>query len=68
MELINKTAIIHDAEIGKNTKIWAFANIYGSNIGGDCKIGSYVEIQNDTKIGNNVVISSHSFICSLVEI
>ena len=62
------SSIVKDSKIGKDTRIWEFANIYGSEIGNNCNIGSYVEIQNDTKIGNNVVISSHSFICSLVTI
>lgn len=66
--MISKTAIVKNAKIGKNTKIWEFANIYGCEIGSDCNIGSYVEIQRDVRIGNNVVISSHSFICSLVTI
>ena len=57
-------------KIGKNTKIWQPSNIYGNNleIGDNCKIGTFVEIQDNVKIGNNVIISSHSFICSLVEI
>jgi UDP-2-acetamido-3-amino-2,3-dideoxy-glucuronate N-acetyltransferase len=65
---ISKSSIIKDSVIGKNTNIWEFVNIYGSKIGNCCNIGSFVEIQKDTKIGNNVIISSHSFICSLVTI
>ena len=65
---ISKTAIVKDSKIGEGTKIWEFANIYGCVIGKNCNIGSYVEIQNDVCIGNNVVVSSHSFICSLVTI
>ena len=37
-------------------------------IGRNCNIGSFVEIQDNAKIGNNVTISSHSFICSLVKV
>ena len=62
------TAIIKDAEIGSRTKIWEYANIYGCQIGEDCNIGSYVEIQSDVVIGRNVTVSSHSFICSLVTV
>ncbi len=62
----SKTAIVKDAIIGKDTKIWEYANIYGCKIGEKCNIGSYVEIQNEVIIGNSVTISSHSFICSLV--
>jgi acetyltransferase-like isoleucine patch superfamily enzyme len=63
-----ETAVIDNSIIGKNSKIWHYANIYGSEIGQNCTIGSYTEIQNDVLIGNNTTISSHSFICSLVEI
>ena len=66
--MISKTAIIKDARIGNNSKVWHYANIYGCEIGENCNIGSYVEVQDNVKIGNNVTISSHSFICSLVEI
>ena len=62
------TAIVKNSTIGKGTKVWEFANIFGCNIGKKCNIGSYVEITNEVKIGNNVTISSHSFICSLVTI
>ncbi len=66
--MISETAVVKKSEIGDNTSIHEFANIYGAKIGDKCKIGSYVEVQNNTQIGNNVTISSHSFICSLVTI
>lgn len=62
------TAIINEASIGRGTKIWHFANVYGCTMGKNCIIGAYTEIQNGVHIGNNVSISSHSFICDLVEI
>ena len=62
------TAIIKDCKIGKGTKIWNYVNMYGCEIGENCMIGSFVEIQNDVKIGNNVRIQSHSFLCSLVTV
>ena len=62
------TAIVNNASIGSGTKIWHYANVYGCTIGENCTIGAHTEIQNDVHIGNNVTISSHSFICSLVEI
>ena len=64
----SNTAIVKDSSIGEGTKIWEFVNIYGCEIGNDCNIGSYVEIQSNVKIGKDVTISSHSFICELVEI
>ncbi len=66
--MISDSAIVKDAKIGENSKVWHYANIYGCQIGKNCNIGSYVEIQNDCNIGDNVTISSHSFICSLVDI
>lgn len=62
------TAIIKNCDIGKNTKIWDYTNIYGCRLGENCNIGAFTEIQDNVEIGNNVVISSHSFICSLVRI
>ena len=64
--IISKTAIVKETVIGDRTRIWEYANVYGSEIGNNCNIGSYVEVQNKVRIGNNVTISSHSFICSLV--
>ena len=62
------TAIVNNASIGQGTKIFHYANVYGCTMGRNCTIGAYTEVQNDVHIGNNVTISSHSFICSLVEI
>ena len=64
----SKTAIVKNCKIEEGTKIWNYANLYGCIIGQNCNVGSYVEIQDNTKIGNNVTISSHSFICSLVNV
>lgn len=61
-------SLIKDAQIGDKSKIWHYANIYSCEIGENCNIGSYVEIQDNVKVGNSVIISSHSFICSLVTI
>jgi acetyltransferase-like isoleucine patch superfamily enzyme len=66
--MISKTAIVKDSNIGDGSNIWEYANIYGCHIGKNCTIGAYVEIQDDVKIGNNVIVSSHSFLCSLVTI
>ncbi|OGD93685.1 hypothetical protein A2697_01715 [Candidatus Curtissbacteria bacterium RIFCSPHIGHO2_01_FULL_41_44] len=60
--------VIVDCQIGANTVIWNFVNLYGCEIGDNCMIGAFVEIQKDVKIGNNVRVSSHSFVCSKVKI
>ena len=67
-EKVSKTAIVTDCQIGEGTVIWHFTNLYGCDIGKNCTIGSFVEIQNGASIGDSVTISSHSFICSLVRI
>ncbi len=60
--------IAPDVKLGKNVKVYAFANLYGCEIGDDSKIGAFVEIQKNAKIGRNVKISSHTFICEGVTI
>src|SRR5436190_5850337 len=55
--------IAPDVKLGKGVRIYAFANLYGCNIGDDVKIGTFVEIQKGASIGNNCKISSHTFIC-----
>ena len=50
-----------------NTKIWKYCNIYDSEIGDNCNIGSYTEISG-AKIGNNVRIGAFTFICKMVTI
>lgn len=54
-----------DVELGKGVLIFqpALVNIYGSVIGDETRIGPFVEIQSQTKIGARCKISSHSFIC-----
>lgn len=62
------TQQIQNVSIGKRTKIYHFVNLYGCSIGDNCTIGSFVEIQKNVHIGNNVKISSHSFLCEGVTI
>lgn len=59
---------IADVKCGLNVKIISPVNIYGCEIGNDCFIGPFVEIQKGVKIGNSTKIQSHTFICELVEI
>ena len=55
--------IAPDVKLGKNVRIFSFTNLYGCEIGDDVKIGTFVEIQKGSKIGNRCKISSHTFIC-----
>jgi acetyltransferase-like isoleucine patch superfamily enzyme len=60
--------IAPDVKLGKNVKLSKFINLYGCEIGDDTKIGAFVEIQKNARVGNNCKISSHTFICEGVTI
>jgi acetyltransferase-like isoleucine patch superfamily enzyme len=57
-----------DVRLGQDVKIFAFVNLYGCEIGDECKIGAFVEITRGVKLGRRVKISSHTFICEGVTI
>ena len=59
---------IKDCKIGEGTKVYDFVNLYGCEIGDDCMVGPFVEIQKDVKIGDRCRIQTHTFICSMVTI
>ena len=59
---------LNNVKMGENVKIFNLINLYGCELGDNCFIGPFVEIQSDVKIGNNTRISSHSFICEGVKI
>ena len=61
-------AQIKDVRFGANVTIVEPINIYGCEIGDDCFVGPFCEIQKDVTIGKGVKIQSHSFICELVSI
>jgi len=68
-EMNGKHQIIsQDVKLGKNVRIYSFVNLYGCEIGDECMIGPFVEIQNGVSIGRFVKIQSHSFICEGVVI
>ena len=60
--------IAPDVKLGHDVKIYAFVNLYGCEIGDECKIGTFVEIQKGVSIGRRVKISSHTFVCEGVTI
>ncbi len=57
-----------DVKLGKDIKLCDFINLYGCEIGDHTKIGTFVEIQKNAKIGRNCKISTHTFICEGVTI
>jgi acetyltransferase-like isoleucine patch superfamily enzyme len=60
--------ISDDVKLGKNVRLSKFINLYGCEIGDETKIGAFVEIQKNARVGNSCKISSHSFICEGVVI
>jgi acetyltransferase-like isoleucine patch superfamily enzyme len=64
----NYRCISPDVRLGKDVKLSKFINLYGCEIGDRTKIGAFVEIQKNARIGKNCKISSHSFICEGVTI
>jgi acetyltransferase-like isoleucine patch superfamily enzyme len=57
-----------DVKVGSNVKFSKFVNLYGCEVGDDTKIGAFVEIQKNAKVGKRCKISSHTFICEGVSI
>jgi len=61
-------SIAPDVKLGNNVKLSRFINLYGCEVGDNCKIGAFVEIQKNARIGKNCKVSSHTFICEGVTI
>jgi acetyltransferase-like isoleucine patch superfamily enzyme len=61
-------AIGPDVRLGVAVKLSKFINLYGCEVGDYTKIGAFVEIQKNAKIGRYCKISSHTFICEGVTI
>ena len=57
-----------DVKLGKNVKLAQFVNLYGCEIGDETKIGAFVEIQKNARVGVRCKISSHTFVCEGVTI
>ena len=60
--------IAPDVKLGKNVKLSKFINMYGCEVGDETKIGAFVEIQKNARVGRRCKISSHTFICEGVDI
>lgn len=68
MTTMDFVRIAPDVKLGRDVRIYAFANLYGCEIGDESRIGAFVEIQKNAKIGCRVKVSSHTFICEGVTI
>ena len=61
---------LKNAQLGAATVVSHpdLVNIYGCSIGDETKIGPFVEIQKNSRVGARCKISSHTFICEGVTI
>jgi acetyltransferase-like isoleucine patch superfamily enzyme len=64
----NYLCIAPDVRLGQNVKLSKFINLYGCEIGDETRIGAFVEVQKNARIGKRCKISSHTFICEGVTI
>jgi len=60
--------IAPSVKLGKDVKLSKFINLYGCEVGDQTKIGAFVEIQKNARVGRCCKISSHTFICEGVDI
>ena len=60
--------IADDVKFGTNVRLSRFINLYGCEIGDETKIGAFVEIQKNARVGKMCKVSSHTFICEGVVI
>ena len=68
LEANEHLCIAPDVKVGRNVKFSRFINLYGCEVGDETKIGAFVEIQKNAKVGHRCKISSHTFICEGVTI
>jgi acetyltransferase-like isoleucine patch superfamily enzyme len=61
-------SVAPSVKVGQNVKLSKFINLYGCEIGDGTKVGAFVEIQKNARIGKNCKISSHTFVCEGVDI
>jgi acetyltransferase-like isoleucine patch superfamily enzyme len=59
-----------DVTLAEDVKIFQpdLVNLYGCTVGRESRIGAFVEIQKNARVGARCKISSHSFICEGVVI
>jgi len=59
---------VRDVLFGARVKIVEPCNLYGCEIGDDCFIGPFTEVQKAVRIGARTRVQSHAFVCELVTI
>jgi acetyltransferase-like isoleucine patch superfamily enzyme len=71
METLNEDSprrSLVNVRVGANVRFFNFVNAYGCEVGDNTRIGSFVEIQKNARIGRNCKVSSHTFVCEGVHI
>lgn len=63
-----RSVAVREVSFGERVIVVNPSNLYQCEIGDDCFIGPFVEIQNGVRIGNRTRIQSHAFVCELVSI
>ncbi|PYM81528.1 MAG: N-acetyltransferase [Candidatus Rokuibacteriota bacterium] len=66
--MTNYHCIAPDVKLGQGDTLAKFINLYGCEVGDNTKIGAFVEIQKNARVGKNCKISSHTFICEGVTV
>lgn len=59
----SRVGVAGDVRFGRNVRLVEPVNLYGCEIGDDCFIGPFVEIQKGVKVGARCRIQSHAFLC-----
>jgi acetyltransferase-like isoleucine patch superfamily enzyme len=57
-----------DVKLGQDVRLAKFINLYGCEIGDETKVGAFVEVQKNARVGRRCKISSHTFICEGVTV
>lgn len=55
--------IADDVKFGRDVMLGEFISQYGCSIGDNTKIGPFVEVQKNARVGSNCKIQSHTFFC-----
>lgn len=68
MKLMAKYYSIVDCQIGDDTIVRDYVNLYGCKIGKECRIAAFVEIQRGVVIGDRCKVEAFAFIPSGVTV
>ena len=55
--------LVEDVSFGEDVVVHSFTNLYGCEIGAGTRIGPFVEIQRNVRIGSRCKVQSHTFVC-----